>query len=127
VTAPSNRHGSAGQTNNFMTGATITPPFTGGVTAFSGGGGSCAYSSSYWGRGGLATGFSPWELSDSGLSVGGTGRCGAGNGHGSGQPGSGVANSGGGGGGRSGSGTNSSLLGGNGGSGVVVIRWVTEG
>ena len=124
---PSAYHGSAGQTNNYMTGATITAPYTGGVTAFAGGGGGNRVSgNNYPGWGGIH--HSGGTLSSSGLVQGGVGRCGAGNSsYGtSTAPGAGVANSGGGGGGRCPTTNNSAYLGGNGGSGVVVIRWVTE-
>ena len=128
------RKGSAGQTNNYMTGATITDPYTGGTTAFGGGGGAPqAQGNSYPGFGGLLyrldSNGGEYELDSTGCTAGGTGRGGAGSSYSgaASAPGAGVANSGGGGGGRYPDGNVSSRLGGNGGSGVVVLRWVTEG
>ena len=123
--------GTVGQTNNYITGATISAPYTNAVTSFAGGGGGGQFQDGpAFLRGGTKVYGGGDDLSPRPSVNGGSGYCGAGNAGthaaSSSTGGDGVANSGGGGGGMVPYNQTGTKRGGHGGSGVFVLRWTTE-
>jgi hypothetical protein len=123
--------GCVGLPNNYMTGLALSAPYTSGTTSFAGGGAGIQKGSygTYSYAGGTKVFGGGDDMSPRSNTIGASNYFGSGNaGKDTTDGGSGLANSGGGGGGNAPGShySNTSYTGGNGGSGVVVLRWVTE-